>query len=399
MPYTEELKQNIEAYIEENRQAALEFLETLVNLEGKDGEEAQLRQTAAFLQEQFANAGLETSLVETGGGHAPVVTGVLNSDVPGRELIFTGHYDTVFPAGSWGPSPFRIESGKAFGPGVCDMKGGITIAFFVVKALKKLGFRECPVRLLFVGDEEGDRSGGRTVEILREHARNALAAFNMENGYESGEVCIGRKGVCEYKVTVTGVAAHPGHAYDAGRNAIEEMAHKVIGLQGCTPKNPDREYSVSVGTIQGGIGTNSVPAHCEARVDVRMTSRKALEECDEKMRKVCSRTVIDGTSTTLEQMDMLIPFETTEAVRSAYETLKTISDETTRTITGSIVVGGASDASYFAEQGAKIVCQCGIRGAFTHSRQEYAVIESIYDGIRLFTWTALNWQRFLQDAI
>lgn len=60
--------------------------------------------------------------------------------------------------------------------------------------------------------------------------------------------------------------------------------------------------------------------------------------------------------------------------------------------------GGASDASYFAEQGAKIVCQCGIRGAFTHSRQEYAVIESIYDGIRLFTWTALNWQRFQQDG-
>ena len=74
------------------------------------------------------------------------------------------------------------------------------------------------------------------------------------------------------------------------------------------------------------------------------------------------------------------------------------SDETTGTITGSIVVGGASDASYFAEQGAKIVCQCGIRGAFTHSRQEYAVIESIYDGIRLFTWTALNWQRFQQDG-
>ena len=124
MPYTEELKQKIEAYIEENRQAALEFLEALVNLEGKDGEEAQLRQTAAFLQEQFANAGLETSLLEAGGGHAPVVTGVLNSDVPGRELIFTGHYDTVFPAGSWGPSPFRAESGKAYGPGVCDMKGG-----------------------------------------------------------------------------------------------------------------------------------------------------------------------------------------------------------------------------------------------------------------------------------
>ena len=315
MPYTEELKQKIEAYIEENRQAALEFLEALVNLEGKDGEEAQLRQTAAFLQEQFANAGLETSLLEAGGGHAPVVTGVLNSDVPGRELIFTGHYDTVFPAGSWGPSPFRAESGKAYGPGVCDMKGGITIAFFVVKALKELGFRGCPVRLTFVGDEEGDR-----------------------------------------------------------------------------------EYSVSVGTIQGGIGTNSVPAHCEARVDVRMTSRKALEECEEKMRAVCNRTVIDGTRTTLEQMDMLIPFETTDAVRSAYETLKTISDETTGTITGSIVVGGASDASYFAEQGAKIVCQCGIRGAFTHSRQEYAVIESIYDGIRLFTWTALNWQRFQQDG-
>ena len=274
------------------------------------------------------------------------------------------------------------------------MKGGITIAFFVVKALKEFGFKDCPVRLFFVGDEEGNRTGGNTVEMIKKYTQDILVDFNMENRYESGEVCIGRKGVCEYKVAVTGVASHPGHAYDDGRNAIEEMSHKVIALQACTPKNKDREYSVNVGTIKGGTVTNGVPAYCEAYIDVRMLSMAALRECENKMMEACSKTVIDGTTTELKQMDMLIPFETTENVLKAYNTLKAISDEVGGTITGSIVVGGASDAAYIASVGAKVVCQCGTKGALTHNEGEYAIVESLYESIRLFIITAYNYELF-----
>ena len=48
-------------------------------------------------------------------------------------VIITGHMDTVFNKGAASTRAFKIEDGKAYGPGVLDMKGGITIALFVLK--------------------------------------------------------------------------------------------------------------------------------------------------------------------------------------------------------------------------------------------------------------------------
>jgi len=394
MIFSEELNARILEYIEAHREETVEFLKNLVNFEGKHGDVEELHKTANFLKESFEGAGLVTEVLDTGDANGPVVTAVLNPDAPGKEMVFTGHYDTVFPAGSRGENPFYIEDGKAYGPGVCDMKGGITIAFFTVKALKELGYDQRPVRLLFVGDEEVNHPGEKAIEIMQEYCKDILVAFNMENRYESGQICVGRKGCCEYKVSVHGVAAHPGHAYDDGRNAIEEMSYKVIGLQAVTPKCKDREYSVNVGTIKGGTVSNGVPAYCEALLDIRIKSMAALEECDRKMREVCSQTHIEGTSTEIVRNDCLPPFETTDQVMSAYETLKKISDEVGGTITGSIVVGGASDAAYIAPLGTKVVCQCGTTGALTHNEGEYAIVESLYEGIRLFVHTAYNSELF-----
>lgn len=396
MYFAEELNAKIQRYIEENREAAIDFYKDLVNHEGKDGELDNLMETANFLKRNFESIGLVTELIKVGGNHAPIVSGVLNPDVPGKEMVFTGHYDTVFPTGSKGEKPFRItEDGKAFGPGVCDMKGGIVISFFVVKALKEFGFDGCPVRLFFVGDEEANRDGGNTVERIKEYARDILVAFNMENRNESGEICIARQGVCEYKITVTGVASHPGKAFDDGRNAIEEMSHKIIALQNITPKTKDRKYSVSVDVIKGGTVTNGIPAYCEAYIDVRLWGMDALAECEKRMFEVCNKTIIEGTTTELKRMDMLIPFETTDNVLKAYNALKSISDAVGGTITGSAAAGGACDAAYFASVGAKVICQCGITGAFNHSDKEYARIDSLYEGIRLFIFAAYNYELFI----
>lgn len=394
MIFSKELNDKILGYIEKNKDEVVEFLKTLVNLEGQHGDKEELDKTADFLLKSFESIGMEAKLLDTGAENGPVVTGLLNGDVAGKELIFSGHYDTVFAAGSRGENPFYVKDGKAYGPGVCDMKGGITIAFFTAKALKEFGFRECPVRLMFVGDEEVNHPGEKAIGYMKEYTENALVVFNMENRYESGEVCVGRKGCCEYTVRTHGVAAHPGHAYDDGRNAIEEMAYKVIGLQQCTPKNKDRDYSVNVGTIAGGTVCNGVPAECVARLDIRVKSMKALEECERKMKEVCAKTHIPDTTTELVMDNILPPFETTENVTAAYETLKKISDEIGGNITGSVVVGGASDAAYIAPQGTKVVCQCGAIGAYTHNEREYAIVDSLYEGVRLFVHTAYNCKLF-----
>lgn len=62
------------------------------------------------------------------------------------------------------------------------MKGGITVAFFVAKALKEFGFKDAPVRLFFVGDEEVNHQGGKAIEMFKEYTRDIRVAFNMETG-------------------------------------------------------------------------------------------------------------------------------------------------------------------------------------------------------------------------
>ena len=139
---------------------------------------------------------------------------------------------------------------------------------------------------------------------------------------------------------------------------------------------------------------NGVPDHCEIMMDVRVKSLKALQECRKKMEEVCAVTYIDGTSTELIMTDAMIPFESTPQVLSAYKAVKEISDEIGGTVTGSIVVGGSSDAAYIAANGAKVVCQCGVSGAFTHNVKEYAVVESLYEAIRLFICAVYGYERF-----
>ena len=136
--FTEELRNKIDSYIEENREAVISFLEELVNLEGRHGEKEHLLRTAAFLKRNFDEIGMETVLIEVGEANAPIVTGVFNKDAAEKEIVFTGHYDTVFAAGSAGERPFHIKDGKAYGPGVCDMKAASPSHFSPSKHCRNL---------------------------------------------------------------------------------------------------------------------------------------------------------------------------------------------------------------------------------------------------------------------
>ncbi len=391
--FSKEDDRKLRECIEENKDAALAFWRDLVNHEGQHGEKEMLLKTAGFLKDSLEAWGLTVELLDAGERNAPVVTAVLNPEAPGKPIVFSGHYDTVFAAGSRGKDPFDVRDGKVYGPGCCDMKGGVTMACFVVRMLQMLEFKDCPVRLFFLGDEEVNHYGGTGIELIQEYTADVLAVFNMENRRESGEICVGRKGNYEYKAITYGVGAHPGNAYDSGRNAILEMAHRIIALQAVTPPDPDRDYSVSVDVISGGTVTNVVPNRCEVKIDVRIRSMAALEECERKMREAVAVNTVPDTRTELILVDPMPPFETTPQVMETYETVQKISDAVGSDITGHVTVGGASDAAHMLP-GTKVLCQCGVKGAMTHNIGEYALLDSLYEGIRLFTHVVLNYEMF-----
>src|SRR5262245_65279179 len=65
-----------------------------------------------------------------------------------RPIVLMGHRDTVFPKGEVARRPFRIEGGRAYGPGVVDMKGGLVLNAFVLAAFKRFGGAPAPLAAL-----------------------------------------------------------------------------------------------------------------------------------------------------------------------------------------------------------------------------------------------------------
>ena len=137
-------------------------------------------------------------------------------------IVLMGHRDTVFPKGEAARRPFRIDNGRAYGPGVCDMKSGLVMNAFVLAAFKRFGGAPAPARR-----PDHQRRGDRLAVIAARHRagrRAAPAAFSTaEPGRPSGNVVTGRKGGVFLRFEVSGKAAHSGGNFEKGISAIGEI--------------------------------------------------------------------------------------------------------------------------------------------------------------------------------
>ena len=78
--------------------------------------------------------------------------GLWGASNPGKPVLLCGHMDTVFPPGTG--TPFSIRDGTVRGPGALDMKAGLVIALYTIRALQSAGYDQRPIRVVFPGDEE-----------------------------------------------------------------------------------------------------------------------------------------------------------------------------------------------------------------------------------------------------
>ena len=283
------------AYIDRHRDEMLSLWEKIVSIESGTPDKEGVDRVGAVLKDELESAGVETAVIpmERFGN---LLTGVWNKEAAGQPIVLIGHMDTVFAKGTLEKNPFRIdENGNAHGPGVLDMKAGLVIAVYILKALHEYGYGKRPIRVVFAGDEEnGHRQTNAEAEI-RKLCAGCAAAFNFETGFIDDGLVVGRKGSCRVTLTVHGVAAHAGNDPQRGRNAILEMAHKVIEIQ----KLHDFEHGlfVNVGVIQGGTVANAVAASCEVGIDIRYDSFERLEETLQTIKKIAeTRTVPDTTA-------------------------------------------------------------------------------------------------------
>ena len=370
-------------YIDDKKEEMLACWKEIVNMESYSDEKEKVDLLAETLKAKFEKEGFDCRLIDVGDKNGKTLVGILGAERKGKPIIFSGHMDTVFPSGTFGESPFKIEGEKAYGPGVLDMKGGIVISLYTVRALNSINYNERPIKIIFSGDEEIGHKDSQGAEVILEEARGGLCGFNMETGLIDNSICVGRKGRIGYQINVKGVESHAGNDFTSGINAIEEMAHKIINLQKLTEL--ESGTTVSVGTIKGGTVSNSIPSQCDIEVDIRFENIKEMENVKNKVGEVCHKTFLEGTTTEGKILTSMPAYETTADVLKFYVFCNEVSKKYGFGEMKSKRLGGSSDASYITMAGTPVLCSFGVRGQWNHTTKEYALVDSLFDRAKLIS--------------
>lgn len=293
--------------------------------------------------------------------------------------LLIGHFDTVWPLGTLRDMPVRVKDGKLYGPGVYDMKGGLTLLIYALRALRELRLQPGADPVVFLNSDEEEGSPSSTPHIER-WARGADRAFILEPAHgPSGKIKTARKGVGHFKIRIRGVGAHAGNDPGKGASAVLELANVVQRLHSLN--DPERGVSVNVGVISGGQRSNVVAPDSVASVDIRAYHES---EALEVRAAVLAMTPADpNVRIELEEWQFRQALERTPRNRELWEMTRR---------TGALIglrleetsVGGGSDGNTTSLYTAT-VDGLGPRGAGSHAAHEYVEVDSLPERAALLT--------------
>ena len=379
MKLSQELLSAVSDYIDAHRQDMLAMWQDFVNTRSDATNKERADEMARKLGRVLEDIGCQVSYTDVGEKNGLAIEGILGADRPGKNVLFSGHYDTV-PLKA--DLPFYVDGeNKAHGLGCLDMKGGIVMAIWVAKALTASGWAERSLRFLFVGDEENGHQFGKTKEYLGLHGGGSLCAFNMETGLVSNAICTGRKGTGQAEITVHGVAAHSGNNYAEGRSAITELTRKIVEMEALTDLSANT--TVAVTTIHGGTVTNSIPPICSCIVDLRFGSPAERDRVLNALHEICARQYVPDTTTEMDLREFMAAFDGSNGVQELADFVAETSKACGFGEMGSVFLGGGSDAGFIQRAGTPVICSIGVQGQFNHSDREYALVESMFTRAKL----------------
>jgi len=348
-------------------------LAALVARESPSTDKASLDQLAAILADVWRDLGASVEVIENPerGNHVRVVVGGSLQTEATQPGLILGHFDTVWPVGTTARRPMTVAGGRAMGPGTFDMKAGLVIAEYAVRAIRELGLTlPRPIELLLNSDEE--IGSGTSRALIEEAASRAAYVLVLEPAVPGGALKTARKGVGDFRVEVVGRASHAGAAHDEGVNAIEELAHQILRLQQMT------DYAVgttvNVGVVGGGTRPNVVAAGAWAEVDVRAWTRDEAERISAAIRGL--QPVNPDTVIHVSGGFDRYPMERTPGTVALFETARRLGQEMGLELTEK-ASGGASDGNFTAALGVPTLDGLGAVGDGPHAEHEYVEVASL----------------------
>ncbi|HYZ49035.1 MAG TPA: hydrolase, partial [Sphingomonas sp.] len=301
------------------------------------------------------------------------------------QLLFTGHYDTVFGADHSFQTLRWLDDGRLNGPGVADMKGGLALMLAALKAVEttpaaaRIGYQ-----VLIDSDEEvGSPS---SAALIARVARGKAAAFTYEPALPDGTLAGARAGSGNFSIVIAGRSAHAGRNPQEGRNAVLAAAELALRLE----KAIGPGLSVNPAKIDGGGPSNVVPDHAVLRVNFRPASpadeARARAYLDEAVAVIAVERdvriqVHGGFGRPPKPLD--------PAAERLFGLVKHCGADLGLDI-GWKPTGGVCDGNNIAACGVPVVDTMGARGGAIHSEEEYLIPESLPERAKLSTLAILR---------
>jgi glutamate carboxypeptidase len=286
-------------------------------------------------------------------------------------LMLLGHLDTVWPLGTLKKMPFRLAQGRAWGPGVLDMKAGVVMALTALRVLRESGQLTRPVVFLLNSDEE---TGSEHSRALTESLANKCeAVFVLEPAQAPNAAYkTARKGVGNYRLQVHGVPAHSGVDFTQGHSAILELGRQIERASAFT--DPAKGITVNAGVVGGGTRSNVVPAEAWAEFDVRIARLRDVERLDRRFRSLrpvdrhCRLELTGGLNRP--------PMERTPGTVNLFRRAATMAKELGLQLEEA-ATGGGSDGNFTSALGIPTLDGMGAVGEGAHADRESILLDAL----------------------
>jgi glutamate carboxypeptidase len=295
-----------------------------------------------------------------------------------KQILVLGHLDTVYEIGTLKKMPFTVKGGRAFGPGVFDMKAGLVIALSAVDALASVNWLPHR-RIVFVWTSDEETGSESSRKIIEQEARRSAAVLVLEPASgPDGKLKTQRKAIGTAELIISGRAAHAGLDPDAGINAVHEMALQTERLMRVT--DPGRGVTVTPTIARGGTRSNVIPAQARLTVDLRAATVGDMRRVEHKLKSL--RPILPGARVAVTGGFSRPPLE-----KHVSAALFLQARELARQLgftAGECMVGGGSDGNFTAALGVPTLDGLGAVGDGAHSPDEHVIISALPQRAALF---------------
>lgn len=317
-------------------------------------------------------------------------------DGTGPRIVISTHIDTVHPPDSDLREYQELADGFVTGPGVGDMKGGLLMALYTLKAMPEM-MENFDLHLTVGADEEIGSPSVR--EWYQSGALQADYCICMEPGFPQAALGAGqpygvvyrRKGSATINFTIEGVASHSGGAYPRGLSAVKAMAHKIVDLYSIN--DFDKGVNINVGEVHGGEAHNTIAPEASAAVNLRYWTTEDGENAVERVREIVHQqheynAVLDRYEA-VKDFNLSVFLPPMEANERNQYMVDVVLEEAERL--GQHVVpierGGGSDANWISGTGVPTICGMGAPAEGIHTHDEKIHLPTLFQRLELMIAT------------